>query len=280
MLKVCTRESVSRAFKKMNDRFFDRVREPNPHKRYQTEMRYTFAGQFVDGRVVVDIACGPGIGTHLMRCLGAKTCIGLDFDMPSLHHALSMYSDCSFARCDALHLCLPDGFADVVVSCETIEHFANPVEFVAECARVLRPGGLMICSTPNHTVYRWDGHNPFHVREMNTKEFLGLFTDSFTDVQLYGQWQITYPTYVVKRILLYFLQSLGVKSLLNVRGLLKRTIRPAKDSTRADATSLQGAGHPEFEVKPYAANPFVKPMYLIAVAQKPLLARNLQARKA
>jgi ubiquinone/menaquinone biosynthesis C-methylase UbiE len=257
----------------MRYQFSHRVREPNPYRRSQTEMRYTFAGQFVDGRVVVDVACGTGIGTHLMCCSGAKTCIGLDRDLTKLHYAVSMYSDCSFACCDAMRLCLPDGFADVVVSCEAIEHFADPAEFVAECARVLRPGGLMICSTPNHTVYRWGGRNPLHLREMNVKEFSGLFKDLFTDVQLYGQWQIVYPTYVLKRILLDFLQSLRVKS------LLKRAIRLAADRTCTDTAFAEGAWHPEFEVKPYAASPFVKPMYQVAAARKPLRVGVRQAAK-
>ena len=37
----------------------------------------------------------------------------------------------------------------VVLSMEGIEHFENQTGFVRECARVLRPGGLLILSTPN-----------------------------------------------------------------------------------------------------------------------------------
>ena len=131
----------------------------------------------------------------------------------------------------------------------------------------------MICSTPNHTVYRWGGRNPFHVREMNVKEFLRLFKDFFTDIQLDGQWQIVYPAYVLKRILLDFLQSLRVKS------LLKWAIRPASHKSCTDTAFVEGAWHPEFEVKPYAASPFVKPMYLVAVGRKPLQVGVQQAAK-
>ena len=42
-----------------------------------------------------------------------------------------------------------DGSFDVVLSMEGIEHFENQTGFVRECARVLRPGGLLILSTPN-----------------------------------------------------------------------------------------------------------------------------------
>ncbi|MFT5290775.1 MAG: SAM-dependent methyltransferase [Planctomycetota bacterium] len=38
---------------------------------------------------------------------------------------------------------------DVVLSMEGIEHFENQTNFVRECARVLKPGGTLVLSTPN-----------------------------------------------------------------------------------------------------------------------------------
>ena len=42
-----------------------------------------------------------------------------------------------------------DGAFDALVSLEGIEHFENQAAFVRECARVLKPGGLMVVTTPN-----------------------------------------------------------------------------------------------------------------------------------
>lgn len=44
----------------------------------------------------------------------------------------------------------PDQAFDVVVSCETIEHVPHPARAVAELARVLRPGGVLLLTTPNY----------------------------------------------------------------------------------------------------------------------------------
>ncbi len=44
---------------------------------------------------------------------------------------------------------LPDGAADAVVGVETIEHLENPRAFVRELARLARPGGLVVVTTPN-----------------------------------------------------------------------------------------------------------------------------------
>ena len=42
-----------------------------------------------------------------------------------------------------------DGCADAVVAVETIEHVENPRAFVRELARLARPGGLVVVTTPN-----------------------------------------------------------------------------------------------------------------------------------
>jgi 2-polyprenyl-3-methyl-5-hydroxy-6-metoxy-1,4-benzoquinol methylase len=44
---------------------------------------------------------------------------------------------------------LPDGYADVVLSLETIEHVENPRSLYRELTRLLKPGGLLVVSTPN-----------------------------------------------------------------------------------------------------------------------------------
>lgn len=44
---------------------------------------------------------------------------------------------------------LADAAADAVVSVETIEHLENPRAFMRELVRVVRPGGLVIVTTPN-----------------------------------------------------------------------------------------------------------------------------------
>jgi 2-polyprenyl-3-methyl-5-hydroxy-6-metoxy-1,4-benzoquinol methylase len=42
-----------------------------------------------------------------------------------------------------------DDYADVVASVETIEHLENPRAFMRQLARVVKPGGVVIVSTPN-----------------------------------------------------------------------------------------------------------------------------------
>jgi 2-polyprenyl-3-methyl-5-hydroxy-6-metoxy-1,4-benzoquinol methylase len=43
-----------------------------------------------------------------------------------------------------------DGEFDTVISCETIEHVPNPPLAIRQLARVLRPGGRLLVTTPNY----------------------------------------------------------------------------------------------------------------------------------
>jgi SAM-dependent methyltransferase len=78
------------------------------------------------------------------------------------------------------NLPLADGSVDVVVNFQVIEHLWDQGQFVAECARVLRPGGLLLMSTPNRITFspgRDTPLNPFHTRELNAAELTELLTD-------------------------------------------------------------------------------------------------------
>ena len=44
---------------------------------------------------------------------------------------------------------LADEYADVVASIETIEHLENPRAFMRQLARVVKPGGVVVGTTPN-----------------------------------------------------------------------------------------------------------------------------------
>ena len=140
--------------------------------------RYRFARARAQGRVL-DVACGTGYGTAM---LGA---VGVDLSLEALRYA-GRYTERRVAA-DAARL--PFGrIFDTVVSFETIEHVPDPERFVAECARVLRPGGLFIVSTPNRELWTPRSPRPLqrhHVREFNRKEFLRVLRPF--RVELHGQ---------------------------------------------------------------------------------------------
>lgn len=226
------------------------------------EARYNFATQFVNNAVVLDVACGTGIGTYHLLTAGASKCIGLDLDKSAVEHARMDYKSCVFATCDAQALCLADEVADVVVSFETIEHVPDPIEFVKQCQRALKPGGVFICSTPNRSVYRWYGTNPFHRQEFSPAGFLDLVGTFFRIVEVHGQREVLYPTFVMERLTLRCLAWLGLKE--RIKGVLRGSSSALCRQSNFDPNEPL----PREMIKPYVPGWLLQPTYVLVVARK------------
>ncbi|MCL5777445.1 glycoside hydrolase family 99-like domain-containing protein [Limibaculum sp. FT325] len=163
---------------------------PTQHAHYH---RYLFALQFCSGKDVLDVACGEGYGASLLAS-AASSVAGLDVDGETIAFARRNYDrdNLTFRQGDATRMPFDNGSFDVVVSFETIEHFAEHEAFLAEIRRVLRPRGLLIISSPNRPIYsdKPGYDNPFHVRELDFGQFDELLKTHFKHVQMLGQRKI------------------------------------------------------------------------------------------
>lgn len=97
------------------------------------------------GGVVADIGCGTGRLWQRLRPRFSG-CIAVDairFD------GLPADLDFRLSDLDAPQLPVDTGAVDVAVAVETIEHLENPRAFCRELARIVRPGGTVVITTPN-----------------------------------------------------------------------------------------------------------------------------------
>lgn len=133
--------------------------------------RYEFAAPFVRGKSVADIGCGEGYGANILKESGAKSVVGIDNDPSVIAHAKETYPNISFAAASAVQTNLPGGSFDVVVSFEVWHHLDDFQSFIPEMERILKPGGIFICSVPNQRIIYL---NPFH-RQMLTPYYRNDF---------------------------------------------------------------------------------------------------------
>ncbi|RTL65448.1 MAG: class I SAM-dependent methyltransferase [Pseudonocardiaceae bacterium] len=139
--------------------------------------------------VVVDAGCGEGYGADLLATTADRV-LALDHDEPAARHIAARYPRVAPARANLVALPVASGSTDVVISLQVIEHLWEQERFVAECARVLRPGGTFLVSTPNRLTFspgRDTPLNPFHSREFAPAELDDLLrANGFTNVEMLG----------------------------------------------------------------------------------------------
>jgi 2-polyprenyl-6-hydroxyphenyl methylase/3-demethylubiquinone-9 3-methyltransferase len=104
------------------------------------------------GLRLLDIGCGGGLLSEPMARLGAEV-VGADAaerNIPVARvHAAQSGLDIDYRHTTAEALADAGERFDVVLNMEVVEHVADPAAYLAACQRLLKPGGLMVCSTIN-----------------------------------------------------------------------------------------------------------------------------------
>jgi 2-polyprenyl-6-hydroxyphenyl methylase/3-demethylubiquinone-9 3-methyltransferase len=109
----------------------------------------------LSGLRILDIGCGGGILSEPLARLGAEV-VGADPSEENIAvaaaHAKDSGVNVDYRATTAEDLAAQHEQFDVVLAMEVVEHVTNVEEFVATCAAMVKPGGLMIAATLNRTM--------------------------------------------------------------------------------------------------------------------------------
>ena len=108
-----------------------------------------------EGLRFLDIGCGGGLLCEPMARLGAEV-VGVDpsetnIEVAKLHAAQSRV-EVDYRAATAEELADAGERFDVVLNMEVVEHVADVDLFVARCAEMVKPGGIMFVATINRTL--------------------------------------------------------------------------------------------------------------------------------
>jgi ubiquinone/menaquinone biosynthesis C-methylase UbiE len=170
--------------------------------------RYAFAKGFCYGAVVLDAAMGCGYASLI---LNPKQYIGVDIDPNMVAFANEHYKpkipNASYLQGSVLDLPLDNHSVDVFISFETIEHIQvhEVPKYFQEVKRVVKPGGMFLCSTP---IYRGDDFGlltRYHPYEFRYGQFEAMLTNNGLAIQetLY-QWP---PHFTLQQVVPSFAQT-------------------------------------------------------------------------
>ncbi|SDW79385.1 bifunctional 2-polyprenyl-6-hydroxyphenol methylase/3-demethylubiquinol 3-O-methyltransferase UbiG [Litoreibacter albidus] len=105
-----------------------------------------------EGLRILDIGCGGGLLSEPMARLGADV-VGADAaggNIPVAQvHAVQSGLTIDYRHTTAEAMAEAGEQFDVVLNMEVVEHVADPLAYLTACQTLLKPGGLMVCSTIN-----------------------------------------------------------------------------------------------------------------------------------
>ncbi len=143
---------------------------------------YNTALKQVSGKVL-EVGCGEGYGVGI---LAPKTneYIAIDKFQTNLDAYTKKFEQVVFEQVSVPPLPYPDNTFDYIVSFQVIEHIEEDEALVKEMQRVLKPGGVMIMTTPNIKMSLT--RNPWHVREYTVQGLQNLLEKYFNHVDMQG----------------------------------------------------------------------------------------------
>lgn len=154
--------------------------------------RYELALNYINrGDNVLDVATGVGYGANYIAVNSlCDKVIGVDISDHAINWAEKYFHNekIDFVKCNLLDEFIPslDAFKFDVITCfETLEHIENDEEFIKKLYSLLKPGGLLLISSPNEEVipcfenpFYEGGRNPHHVKHYTPYELKKILEDN------------------------------------------------------------------------------------------------------
>jgi ubiquinone/menaquinone biosynthesis C-methylase UbiE len=170
----------------------ERTKAQSTNTQYAIQLSgYQWAADYcgnMEGRRILDVACGEGFGAGLLAEKGADV-YAADLNVKTLASARFRFPErtIAFLAMDGTSLAFASGTFDIVFSQDTIEHIHNDRGFLSEIHRVLKSDGYLFLITPRSPVFTEHPANPYHVREYDEKTLGELLLCHFKDIRWFGR---------------------------------------------------------------------------------------------
>jgi len=148
------------------------------------------AGQLQQGATALDVGCGEGYGTAILASSGLAV-TGVDVERSVIEAAVRSYAEsgAEFRLMTSEKIPFDVASFDCVTAFHVIEHVEDPIQFVRELARVLKPDGRAMVTTPNRELRLDPGERPwnrYHLTEFDATSLEEVMAKGFRHVQMRG----------------------------------------------------------------------------------------------
>jgi SAM-dependent methyltransferase len=144
---------IGRAPEEYDDAFMDTMAGEYLRRTPWTQLRLAAVEELVEphsGDRVLDLGCAAGAITDFLSGFGCEV-VGVDSEARAIERARSLFPDYRFEQADVASLPFADASFDKAVAADLVEHLDDDAfgAMLAECRRVLVPGGTLSLYTPN-----------------------------------------------------------------------------------------------------------------------------------
>ena len=155
--------------------------------------KYSLEEMFL-GKTVLDIGCGAGGKTMFYASKGVKAIVGMDVvahykeESERLADHLGFRDRFTFVCRDAADTGFPEDSFDTIIMNDAMEHVDKPEAVLAECARILKPGGRLFVNFPPY-------NHPYgaHLSDLIGMPWVHLFFSDKTLIEGYKELCKTVP---------------------------------------------------------------------------------------
>lgn len=109
----------------------------------------------VKSDLILDVGCGIGVYSNTIAMNTGARCVGVDLNPDNLRKARlvadALKLNSEFHLMDVTNLEFPNDQFDKVLCVEVLEHIKDDQKVITEIARVLKPNGLLVLSTPKRS---------------------------------------------------------------------------------------------------------------------------------
>ena len=107
------------------------------------------------GAAILEVGCGTGAtGVAAFAAGRAARYVGIEIDPASAESARAVLNEVLIGDVERLELPWQPATFDALILSEVLEHLVDPWAVLARLARVVRPGGMVLASSPNVAHWR------------------------------------------------------------------------------------------------------------------------------
>lgn len=146
MINICERKKLKIFYDELGEKYPEREIVYNTlsgilRKKFIVSKLNSMSGS------LLDLGCGEGVYCEFYA---HEQYIGMDLSSTVIKRAKKMKQNIDFGICDVQNLNIRNFSVDNVLCTEVLEHLTDPEKAFKEIVRVLRPGGILLLTTPNY----------------------------------------------------------------------------------------------------------------------------------